>query len=183
MWVFLVLAILSSAGVGVYIAENRGGSLEVSYLGQHWFGVDAWIPLVAIAGTLGLLLILSIVYASARIALLRRTNRSLRDEVMRLRGVAAKAHEAPSVTAPTPERAAQPVASDVTPAEEELTGRSRRRWLGLGRREDDGSGTGQPAGARGRAWMLPHASTSSAQPGGPVETGASQPPPQLPVRR
>src|SRR5919108_5188595 len=98
MLMLLALLALAGVGVSVYIAGNGGGSPDVSYLGQHWAGGDVWLPLVAVAGTFGVLALLSIFYGGARVRLLRRANESLRQEVAQLRSSPAPVYQTHAAT-------------------------------------------------------------------------------------
>jgi hypothetical protein len=134
MLLLLVLLIaLAGAGMGVYIAGNGGGSLDVSFLGQHWTGVDAWLPPLAIASTFAALGILAVTYGWLRIRMLKHGYDALRSEVDRLRGAvtavteaAVAEHRAGGVQATgTVVPAAAPARADDDAAER------RRRWFGL----------------------------------------------------
>ena len=148
MLIVLVLLALAGVGMSIYIAGNGGGSHDVSYLGQHWSGVDAWLPPLAVAGTFGLLALLSIVYGGVRLGYLRRANESLRQEIAHLRELHTVAPAPPAAGTPAPE--------------DETRGHPWWRRIGLDRsRGGDGDGdVTEAAAAGGGRWRLQHASST-----------------------
>lgn len=143
----LVVLGVAGAGVGIYIAGNGGGTHDVTYLGQHWSGVDAWLPPLAIAGSFALLALVAIVYSGARIRLLRHANEALRRELSHLRGQAEATPQ--TIVVNTPEAAkprSQPwKLAPATPAASEETIEQPRRPNRFPFRRDRGH-NGETAG-------------------------------------
>jgi hypothetical protein len=143
--VILLLA-LAGAGMGVYVAGNGGGSYDVSFLGQHWSGVDAWLPPLIIASTFAALGLLAISYGWVRIRMLKHGNDLLRSEIARLRGVTDAATE----TAAAERRLARQQMSAAARDDGQSSDRIRR-WFGVRRSSNgDSPEAAAPAAAAGQ---------------------------------
>lgn len=102
MILFLLLLILALAVVGVYAAQNPG-TQDITVLNMHFHSVANWLPVVAAAALVALLLVLYMLYAGAvhgartgslrrristhegALADLRKENQRLREENARMR--------------------------------------------------------------------------------------------------
>jgi uncharacterized integral membrane protein len=102
MILFLILLLLTAAGVGLYATENNG-THDVTLWQWHWSAVPDWVPVVVAAAVIGGLFLLYMLYSGlvhgvrvgsmrrrvttreSTITDLRRENQRLREENARVR--------------------------------------------------------------------------------------------------